>query len=76
MSKDRDKLFGQRRAIWEHIEKWKTYPDPRDKDFALKTIRNCQAQVADIRRKSPQLRPDWIDTWKPGLPIGAPPRKE
>ena len=53
MSDDSIKLEGQRRAIREHIEKYKRYPDQRDKDFALKTIRNCQEQIKKLRAKHP-----------------------
>ena len=60
------KLDGQRRAIREHVEKYKKYPDDRDKNFALKTIKNCQKEVQSILKKYPHLSSSWEDTWIPG----------
>jgi len=60
------KLDGQRRAIREHIEKYKKYPLDRDKDYALKTIRNCQKEVQSLRKKYPHLPESWEDKWVPG----------
>lgn len=59
------KLEGQRRAIQEHINKYKTYPHAQDKDFALKTIRNAQQQIADIKKRAPNTSNSPLDTWKP-----------
>ncbi len=50
MTDDLTKLEGHR-AIREHIEKYKRYQ--RDKDFAVKTIRNCQEQIKKLRAKHP-----------------------
>jgi hypothetical protein len=62
----RIKLEGQRRAIREHIAKYKIYPDAWDKNYALKTIRNCQKEVVSLLRKFPNLHASWEDTWVPG----------
>ena len=65
---EQKKLDGQRKArkaIREHIEKFKKYPKKYDKEFALKTIRNAQKQIKDIRAKNPTLTASSEDTWNP-----------
>ena len=59
------KVEGHRRAIQEHIEKYKKYKDENDKRFALKTIANAQRQIADIRTKHPSIRGQAEDSWRP-----------
>jgi len=63
----RDELKGQRRAVADHVNKYQRYTDKTDKDFALKTIRNAQAQITRLRAKHPTLSHDasWEDTWRP-----------
>lgn len=61
----RKKLNGHRRSVREHIEKWKRYPDGRDKAFALKTIERVQAEIQELRAKHPSLRGEPCDTWCP-----------
>jgi hypothetical protein len=65
MADDRLKLDGQRRAIREHIEKYKSYPNPADKNFALKTIRNAQEQIGKILTNHPHWLGSWEDKWTP-----------
>jgi hypothetical protein len=65
MADDKIKLEGQRRAVREHIEKYKNYPDPRDKDFAYKTIRNAQEQIQKIRIRHPHWPMSFEDNWRP-----------
>lgn len=65
MPRPQDKIDGQRAAIREHIDKYRRYPIPHEKEFALKTIRNCQKEIADLRKRSPHLKPSWEDTWQP-----------
>ncbi|MFI9009237.1 hypothetical protein ACIGNX_18615 [Actinosynnema sp. NPDC053489] len=64
---DRDKIASQRNTIATHIEKWRRYPNPQDKEFALKTIRNAQAQIQKLKSRHPSLRHDTAseDTWQP-----------
>ncbi len=59
------KIMAQRKAIREHIEKYNTYPLQQDKDFALKTIRNVQNNIAKLRAKQPSIAASYEDTWKP-----------
>jgi hypothetical protein len=65
MAKAKDKVEGQRKAIREHIDKYNIYPIPHEKEFALKTIRNCQQVIANLRRRHPHLKPSWEDNWQP-----------
>jgi hypothetical protein len=59
------KLDGQRKAIEEHIKKFRTFQFPQDKEFALKTIRNAQKQIEDIKKRNPLTSTSPFDTWKP-----------
>lgn len=63
----RQQLEGHRKAVKEHIEKWREYPDPKDKEFALKTIANAQKQIAKLKDAHPSLRSndDGADSWRP-----------
>ena len=55
---------GHRKAIREHIEKYKKYAIDHEKAFALKTIQNAQKQIADIKKKM-RFADSFEDTWKP-----------
>ncbi len=60
------KVKGHRRAIREHIEKYRKYPHEDDKKFALKTIQRVQTIIAELRKpylKNIPAAPE--DTWKP-----------
>lgn len=61
------KLASQRKAVAEHIEKWRKYSEPYDKTFALKTIANAQGHIKKIKDDHPSLRQDNQpeDTWTP-----------
>ena len=63
----RTKIHSHRRAVAEHIEKWRRYNQPHEKEFALKTIRNAQSQIAKLKDAHPSLRYDNAseDTWTP-----------
>ena len=63
--KDEIKLEGQRRAIQEHIVKYKERYIDYEKDFALKTIQRAQKEIADIKRRNPNTSVSPLDTWKP-----------
>lgn len=65
MADEKDQLAGHRAAVREHVEKYKIYPNPADKNFALKTIRNVQAQIAKLIRRHPHWPKSWEDTWVP-----------
>lgn len=65
MSNDDKKLEGQRAAIREHINKHRSYPEPEDKAFALKTIGNAQDQITAILKKHPHWDESWEDRWRP-----------
>lgn len=63
----RDELHGQRRAVREHVDKYKRYTEKYEKEFALKTVRNAQRQISTLKSKHPSLSRDssWEDTWRP-----------
>ena len=65
MADDKTKLAGQRKAVREHIEKYKNYTLQHEKDFALKTIRNAQKQIASIMKKHPHWDSSFEDSWSP-----------
>jgi len=65
MADDKDKLEGQRAAIREHIDKYNRYNDERDKETALKTIRNCQNQISSILSDHRHWDSSSEDTWRP-----------
>ena len=63
----RIKLQSQRKAVAEHIDKWRRYTEPYEKEFALKTIRNAQRHIQKIKEAHPSLKHDNAreDSWKP-----------
>jgi hypothetical protein len=63
----RTELESQRRTIRDHQRKYSTYKQQYEKEFALKTIRNAQNQIAKIKSKHPSLARDNAseDTWRP-----------
>ena len=63
----RQELQGQRRAVSEHVDKYQKYNQSYEKEFALKTIRNAQQQIARLKSSHPSLSRDssWEDTWRP-----------
>lgn len=61
----RTKVDGHRKAIRDHIDKYKRYEDENDKRFALKTIANAQQQIADLRGKHSTIPPSAEDSWRP-----------
>ncbi|WP_037320355.1 hypothetical protein [Amycolatopsis orientalis] len=63
----RDQVEGHRKAIRDHIEKWRKYSDQNDKKFALKTIANAQGQIQKLKERHPSLRNDRSseDQWRP-----------
>lgn len=65
MADDKTKLAGQRAAVREHIEKYNKYTQKHEKDYALKTIRNAQSQIASILKKHPHWPSSYEDTWSP-----------
>jgi hypothetical protein len=65
MARDDDKLEGHRKAIQEHIEKYKAYSSKSDKNFALKTIRRIQSEIADILKDHPHWGGKREDDWMP-----------
>lgn len=63
----RTKISSHRKAIADHIDKWRRYSQPYEKEFALKTIRNAQTQITKLKDAHPSLRHDNSseDTWSP-----------
>jgi len=60
-------LKGQRRAIGEHVERYKRNRQPPDKESALRTIKIAQRHIARIKSAHPSLTRDksWEDEWRP-----------
>lgn len=67
MPDDRLKLHGQREAVQEHIAKAEYYKGPGEREFAFKTVRNAQAQIAVILKRHPHWPASWEDKWLPGM---------
>lgn len=65
MSNPKEIVEGHRKAVVEHIEKYKKYPHPQDKEFALKTVNRVQDEISKIKQKNPKIENSWEDTWKP-----------
>ncbi len=62
----RKELDAARRAVSEHVDKWKRYSEKYDKDFALKTITRVQGEIQKLKSKHPSLQQSsWEDNWKP-----------
>jgi hypothetical protein len=57
-------IEGHRKAIREHIEKYKKYKLDHEKNFAWKTIQNAQKQISDIKKRK-KFPDSSEDTWKP-----------
>lgn len=49
--RDKKKIAGQQRAIREHEAKRDRYPNPQDKAFAEKTIRNATGHLNKLQKK-------------------------
>ena len=64
MADEKDQAEGQRRAIREHIEKYRTLPE-RDKYTALRTIQNAQAQIEKLKSRKPSIGYSREDDWRP-----------
>ncbi|MEH0931591.1 hypothetical protein [Micromonospora sp. CPCC 205558] len=65
MSDESDKVDGQRRAIREHIEKYKRFTVPYEKQTALRTIDLAQREISNLKRRKPSIRHSWEDSWRP-----------
>lgn len=55
---------GQRAAVAEHVEKWRTYPDEA-KNMALRTIRNAQGFISRVKDEADDIEDSWEDSWSP-----------
>jgi hypothetical protein len=56
---------GHRRAVREHIAKFFDYDFENQKEFALKTVRRVQGEIADVRARARSTAASWEDTWDP-----------
>jgi hypothetical protein len=65
MSDGSDKVDGQRKAIREHIEKYKRFKVPYEKQTARKTIELAQREISNLRRRKPSIKESWEDSWRP-----------
>jgi len=60
------KIESQRRAIREHIDKYKRDRGTNHEGAALKTIQNCQSEIADLKRRcESSLSSSYEDSWRP-----------
>jgi len=66
MADERKALESQRATVREHIAKWEHYTGPGEKEFALKTIRNAQTQIAKLIKRHRHWPAQWEDNWMPG----------
>jgi hypothetical protein len=65
MSDVKTKLEGHRRAIRDHIDKYRRYELQREKDHALKTVQRIQGEIQDLKRRNPNASSSSEDTWRP-----------
>lgn len=68
MADEKAALLGQRATVREHIAKSEHYTGPGEREFALKTVRNAQGQIAKLIRRHPHWPASWEDAWLPGMP--------
>jgi hypothetical protein len=62
----RKAIDGHRRAIREHIDKYKRYTESYEKQGALRTIQRAQAEIRSLKSKHPSLNTsDSADSWRP-----------
>lgn len=62
----RKELESARRAVSDHVDKWRRYPSAHDKDFALKTIKRIQGEIHRLKSAHPSLNvSSWEDGWTP-----------
>ncbi len=61
----RQELSGQRRAIADHVEKWRRYTEDYEKRNALKTVERAQSEIRKLKSGHPSLRGErsWQDEW-------------
>lgn len=67
MADEREQLDSQRASVRDHIEKYNRYKtsDPDAVNMALRTIKNCQAQIDKLKSRHPHWDSSWEDTWQP-----------
>ncbi len=59
-------IDAQREAIREHIQKYYEYTQDYDKEYALKTIRRCQENIKDYKRRcNVTINDGYEDFWSP-----------
>lgn len=61
----KEQVDGHRKAIRDHIAKWRAFTSQQDKDFALKTIRNAQGHISKLRSDHPSIDSSSEDSWRP-----------
>lgn len=66
-SEAQKKIDQQRKAVRDHIKKWKRDKGTVHEQKALKTIANAQAQIAKWKKRADADVPASMeDDWKPG----------
>jgi hypothetical protein len=61
----RKSVDGHRRAIQDHIGKYKRYTQDYEKRGALRTIEGAQGHIRSLRNDHPSIGSSWEDTWRP-----------
>ncbi|TQK49894.1 hypothetical protein FBY35_0177 [Streptomyces sp. SLBN-118] len=68
MPDEATQVEGQRKAIREHIEKYKRFKAANDDGAArtaTSTIENAQSHIEKLRRRKPSIASDPLDSWRP-----------
>ena len=68
MSNEERKIQGHRKAVRDHIDKYRRYPEQNDKQFALKTIDRIQSEISKLKRRKSTLTDSWEDSWRSDRP--------
>ena len=66
MADEKAALISQRASVREHIAKSEHYKGPGEREYALKTVRNAQSQIAKLIKRHPHWPASWEDSWIPG----------
>jgi hypothetical protein len=64
-AKARKELDGHRAHIRTHVEKYKKFTVPHEKQTMVQQIQNAQRHIARILEKHPSLNSSSEDTWRP-----------
>ena len=66
MPDESDQVKGHRRAIQEHIEKYRRFKANNDDGAArtaIRTIENAQSHIEKLRRRKPSIASEPLESW-------------